>query len=80
MEIIKSHCIKLISILKGSGGALLRIVWENIEEDKFLSSDMEVIYKNEKILKIDEYLVEIFKQIENKATLVFKGKDKFDLT
>ena len=33
MNIVKSHCIKLISILKGSGGALLRIVWENIEED-----------------------------------------------
>ena len=36
-DIVKSHCIKLISILKGSGGALLRIVWENIDEEKFIS-------------------------------------------
>ena len=31
-EMVKSHCIKLVSILKGSGGALLRIVWENLDE------------------------------------------------
>jgi len=36
INIIKSHCIKLISILKGSGGALLRIVWENLDEENFL--------------------------------------------
>ena len=43
LDIIKSHCIKLVSILKGSGGALLRIVWENLDEDKLLSQSMEGI-------------------------------------
>ena len=40
---------------------------------------MEGIYKNDENLKVDDYLFEIFKQIENKASLIFKSKEKFDL-